>query len=303
MGVVSEDFWARVERLYWVSALGLGVGALVLEGLLRHAYLVALGTLYLGVTLLLFGRGRTAIAAHLLFSLASTLALLWRVPELPLAGDPGPFAAAVVVLAVLALGVFAGGFWAALGALVLTLGWPGMGIYARVGLLGVYVLAGFLGMRIHGWLSELARTQAELRWLALHDALTGLGNRRELEAAYRTFSPRPPNQGYVTVWDLDGLKRINDREGHAAGDAALVNLARVLREEGREGDRFFRTGGDEFVGLHRASAPPVGLIERVKRRFPGVSAGWAELGEDGLAGAMARADRRMYADKRGRRTG
>ncbi len=300
---MSGEFWGRVERLYWVSALGLGAVALGLEALLGHAYLMALGTLYLGVTLLLFGRGRTAIAVHLLYSLASTLLLLWGVPELPLAGAPGPFAAAVVVLAVLALGVFAGGFWAALGALALTLGWPGMGLYARIGLLGVYVLAGFLGVRIRGWLSELARTQAELRWLALHDALTGLGNRRALEGAYRALFTPPPNRGYLTVWDLDGLKRINDRDGHAAGDAALAELARVLREEGREGDRFFRTGGDEFAGLHLASAPPVGLIERVRRRFPAVSAGWAELGEDGLAGAMARADRRMYADKRERRAG
>ncbi len=290
--------WHRIERLYWASALGLGAVALLLEALLRVPLLVAFGGLYLLLTLLLYGRGQAAIGAHLLYAVLSTLALLWLVPELPLAGDPGPLLTSVLVLAVLALGVFGGPLPAGLAAVAAALGVPGLEAYPRVGFLGVYALAGYLGVRIRGWLWELARVQEKLAWIAHHDPLTGLGNRRALEAAFA----EGPDRRYLTLWDVDDLKRINDQEGHAAGDAALRALADAFRAESRRNDRFFRTGGDEFVGLHPGLAPPVGLIERVRRRFPGVSVGWAEIGDGGLEAAIAAADRAMYRDKR-RRTG
>ncbi len=290
------DLWERIERLYWASALGLGAVALLLEALLRAPLLLAFGGLYLAVSLLLAQRGRGAIGVHLAYAVLSTLALLWLVPEVPLAGRPLPLLAAVLVLAVLALGVYGGPWPAALAALAAALGAPGLGPYARIGFLGVYALAGYLGVRIRGWLAELAATQERLAWIAHHDPLTGLENRRALEAAYAAH-PRP---GYLSLWDVDDLKRINDARGHAAGDAALRALAEAFRAEARREDRFFRTGGDEFVGLHVGSAPPIGLIERVRRRFPGVSVGWAVLGDGGLEAAVAAADRAMYQAKRKR---
>jgi len=293
----NRVLWRRIERLYWASALGLGVVALFLEALLRVPLLMALGGLYLLFTLLFYDRGRAAIGAHLLYAVLSTLALLWLVPELPLTGDPGPLLASVLVLAVLALGVYGGALPAGVAAVVVALGMPGIEAYPRAGFLGVYALSGYLGVRIRGWLEELARVQERLDWIAHHDPLTGLGNRRALEAA---FGNKDRGQRFLTLWDIDDLKRINDEMGHAAGDAALRALADAFRTEGRQDDRFFRTGGDEFVGLHAGSAPPVGLIERVRRRFPGVSAGWAEIGDGGLEAAIAAADRAMYRDKRGR---
>ncbi|MBN8133995.1 GGDEF domain-containing protein, partial [Vibrio vulnificus] len=70
----------------------------------------------------------------------------------------------------------------------------------------------------------------------------------------------------MLYWDMDGLKRLNDTQGHAAGDQALKRLADSLQAFSRQGDAAFRVGGDEFVCLHLNL--PVSeaqeLIERVR---------------------------------------
>ncbi len=286
--------WAQLEELYWVSTLALGAVAFMLELALGVRPLTLLGGLYLAVTLALF-LGPRWIVPHLLYGLFSTLLLLWWVPELPLAGEPREFAAAILVLATLALGLYGGPLWAAAGAGSVALFFPELGLHQRIAFLGVYALSAYLGVRIRGWLAELALVQARLDWIAHHDPLTGLGNRRALEAAFAEGGWR-----FLSLWDLDNLKRINDQEGHAAGDAELRKLAAAFRAEARESDRFFRTGGDEFVGLHREARPPTGLVERVRRRFPRVSVGLAPVAGS-LEAAIAEADRAMYRDKAGRR--
>lgn len=94
------------------------------------------------------------------------------------------------------------------------------------------------------------------------DPLTGLANRRGLEAAlsHALRAARPaqlaadgsrrtgdPSGFGLLQLDLDGFKPVNDRYGHAAGDLLLQHVARLLREETRSGDTASRTGGDEFV--------------------------------------------------------
>ncbi len=87
---------------------------------------------------------------------------------------------------------------------------------------------------------------------ALTDALTGLATRARLEdeaqhliaVAARTGSPLT-----AVMLDVDGLKQINDAEGHAAGDAAIAEVGRAVRSHLRRTDRAFRYGGDEFVVL------------------------------------------------------
>jgi len=295
VGDPQRAVWEALERIYWMSALALGVVAFGLELALGSAPLTLLGGLYLAITLF-FYLGPRRIVLHLLYAVASTLVMLRVVPELPLAGDSRDFAAAILVLATLALGTYGGPLWAGLGALAVAAFFPGPGPYQRVALLGVHALAGYLGVRIRGWIGELARVQARLDWIAHHDPLTGLGNRRSLEAAFLEGGWR-----YLSLWDLDQLKRINDEQGHAAGDAELVRFSRVLASESRSTDRFFRTGGDEFVGLHRDAAPPQGLVDRVRRRFPAVSVGFVPL-VGGLEAAIAEADRAMYRDKARRRS-
>jgi diguanylate cyclase (GGDEF)-like protein/PAS domain S-box-containing protein len=84
------------------------------------------------------------------------------------------------------------------------------------------------------------------------DALTGLANRRALERTLATALARAGARGRtaaVLMLDLDGFKAINDSHGHAAGDAALREVARRLRRCVRERDLVARLGGDEFVVL------------------------------------------------------
>nr|WP_246376247.1 GGDEF domain-containing protein [Conyzicola lurida] len=94
------------------------------------------------------------------------------------------------------------------------------------------------------------RLQRELARLALHDQLTGLGNRVLLEIRMReslAAARRQERALALIVLDLDGFKAINDRFGHAAGDDVLVGVAERLRASVRAGDVIGRFGGDEFV--------------------------------------------------------
>ncbi len=91
---------------------------------------------------------------------------------------------------------------------------------------------------------------AVLRRQAFMDALTGLYNRRFMEAELFLLQSRAGRYGHaysVLVLDLDGLKRVNDTFGHDAGDLALVKFADILRGAVRGSDVAIRTGGDEFV--------------------------------------------------------
>jgi len=92
--------------------------------------------------------------------------------------------------------------------------------------------------------------EQELRWLAFHDSLTGLGNRAlfldRLEHALRR-SERSGEQIAALFLDMDGLKDANDRLGHAAGDALLQSMAGVLVSSIRKSDTAARLGGDEFA--------------------------------------------------------
>lgn len=84
------------------------------------------------------------------------------------------------------------------------------------------------------------------------DALTGLLNRRALKRDLRREAGRASRHHRrfsLMVIDMDGLKRVNDSQGHAAGDDMLRSLATALRKALRIGDQAYRIGGDEFVVL------------------------------------------------------
>lgn len=98
---------------------------------------------------------------------------------------------------------------------------------------------------------ERHRLQYALRQLAVLDELTGLYNRR----GFGTLNPQVLQQvrggvtGYLTCFDLDRFKEINDTLGHAVGDAALVEFAACLRSAFRKEGLFARLGGDEFLAM------------------------------------------------------
>jgi diguanylate cyclase (GGDEF)-like protein len=104
--------------------------------------------------------------------------------------------------------------------------------------------------RIVGSLSSLKRVQAELMLLASTDALTGVVNRRTvlvvLEKQFILAARKGDNLAIIFC-DLDGLKDVNDRLGHEAGDDYIKMASSALLESLRESDTVGRLGGDEFL--------------------------------------------------------
>jgi diguanylate cyclase (GGDEF)-like protein len=101
-------------------------------------------------------------------------------------------------------------------------------------------------------LAEAEKTEAELRYIADHDSLTGLLDRRRFRAeldTYVSFSARYGGQGAVMIIDIDGLKAINDAHGHHAGDNLIRHVAAIMRERVRTTDIVARLSGDEFAVL------------------------------------------------------
>jgi diguanylate cyclase (GGDEF)-like protein len=171
--------------------------------------------------------------------------------------------------------------------------------------------------------AELNRVNAclaEAEGLADRDALTPLLNRRAFMRELvrgQAYAERYGGPLSLVYFDLDGLKAINDRFGHAAGDAALKAVAERLAGHVRASDAVGRIGGDEFVVMlartngFQAEAKAQSLAEAIEAEpieglSPAVRArlswGVAEVAP-GLEAeaAIARADAAMYAARRARR--
>jgi len=172
---------------------------------------------------------------------------------------------------------------------------------ARIlGLLGNVIGTGLARAELFTTMTEHAST----------DALTGLANRRSWDdqlARAIAHAERTHETLSVAVCDVDGLKELNDRQGHAAGDALLRGIADSWLADARAADLIARIGGDEFAillpGADEVAAQDV--VARLVGVLPpgtSVSFGIAEwdLREDGLD-LMTRADLRMYDEKRRRR--
>lgn len=99
--------------------------------------------------------------------------------------------------------------------------------------------------------ARLMQARATAEEQALTDTLTGLSNRRALEAVLTRLLSRPDAHFALMHLDLDYFKQVNDTFGHAAGDHVLHHVAHILRSELRAGDMAARFGGDEFVILLR----------------------------------------------------
>jgi diguanylate cyclase (GGDEF)-like protein len=130
----------------------------------------------------------------------------------------------------------------------------------------VAVLAGLLSRGHRNHLRQLGEARAKLRRLALHDPLTGLGNRNLLDEHTRTALV-PGVAASVLVLDLDGFKTVNDTLGHAAGDELLRVVGARLRAHARDGDLVARLGGDEFVVLLPGATAAVAAEIAARLRF------------------------------------
>lgn len=169
------------------------------------------------------------------------------------------------------------------------------------------LLAGYLVSRRH---------QRALQEVARKDSLTGLNNRRRtVELAKSVFREAAETRRPVAVAivDLDHFKQINDRWGHAAGDAVLTAFAEILRETVRPQDIIGRWGGEEFLVVLPDAGPEAAaeVIERTRAALAGrhlsfapdlratFSAGLAVgfAPEDGFRILLDRADDALYRAK------
>jgi diguanylate cyclase (GGDEF)-like protein len=183
---------------------------------------------------------------------------------------------------------------------------------------------GLIFVMFHNYkvLLSLHHSERENHRLAHDDQLTGLPNRfmnlkrfDELLAALASVSDKQQNGFTVFCLDLDGFKEVNDRYGHAAGDAVLVTLAGRLRDSIRIQDFVSRIGGDEFIillpAISAAGAATIAerIIACVERPFDigrgepvriGISIGGASAPQDGETAdsLMRSADQAMYDAKR-----
>jgi diguanylate cyclase (GGDEF)-like protein len=163
--------------------------------------------------------------------------------------------------------------------------------------------------------TDKRRNEDRLAFMAGHDPLTGLPNRRSFQEALERATARRGRgtRATVVMLDMDHLKELNDAEGHLEGDQALVNLAMLLRRHIRAEDMPARLGGDEFAVLleDTSTADAAEIAERIREAAysdnftpharthgVGVSAGIVEL--DSVAGpslTLDRADAALYSAK------
>jgi diguanylate cyclase (GGDEF)-like protein len=160
--------------------------------------------------------------------------------------------------------------------------------------------------------SERRELESRLREQAEHDHLTGLYNRRRFDEELRRQIGRTARSGepaMLAMIDLDHFKRVNDRDGHLAGDELLREVGEALAGRLRRSDTLGRLGGDEFaailVGCDEESGEAIAhmLVSAVAEvvganRPVTASVGLAriEAGDDPAA-VLARADEAMYAAK------
>jgi diguanylate cyclase (GGDEF)-like protein/PAS domain S-box-containing protein len=185
------------------------------------------------------------------------------------------------------------------------------------------VLRAERGERVHyeGMLTNVTERksfESQLQFLADHDPLTGLFNRRrfvqELDLEIKLMR-RDGHPSSLLMLDVDGLKQVNDAMGHQAGDALVRQTAEVLRDRLRGTDSVGRLGGDEFAVLLRgsrvneAAAVAQVLLDRFRGREqvasaepirPTISIGLTSLRRNftGADEAIGAADRAMYEAKR-----
>lgn len=149
------------------------------------------------------------------------------------------------------------------------------GMYLSAAVLIFSLVVVILYLRSRRLNAELHRTQAMLRELAYHDALTGLPNRPLLDdrlALAIAQARRAGRRLAVCLIDLDGFKPINDRLGHRVGDEVLQGVASRLRAMLREGDTVARWGGDEFVLVLAGLADDAQLEEIMQRLLTALAA-------------------------------
>ncbi|POR40490.1 GGDEF domain-containing protein [Methylobacterium sp. V23] len=287
-----RSFFGRPVRI------DLGICLTVLPGLL-YPLLLAAGVAH-----------RLALAAVFLCCLGVALLAAYETVRL----SPGVERLWSQSIVTVAFGSYALVFVASIGILVAT-DWPmASAETARSSMIldqviGVFAYFGYMAMAAE-------RANRTLLHLAETDSLTGLSNRRGLQKLLRLRLPAPGRQplGAVLILDLDHFKSINDRYGHASGDAVLATFAARLTATLRTTDLVARWGGEEFLVVLPGAGPQelLPVAERLRAAvaeapFPHrsgaltvtVSIGVAMMGRDAASfeEATRQADAALYQAK------
>ena len=280
LGPLDTDESLRTRRLSQLALMVLaamaaaGLTSLLLQDWLTLAC-IGFGLVLVTTSLVLTRRGRTVAAA---------LILLWTlvlVATLAMWANQGIYSPALlvypVILVIASMGVNRRSFLGLLGFMVaslLLMTWASMtGRHQfevtppRLGVLvyAVTILGAFAGMilllagdlkralaRVKTEVQRVQDTSERLRYLAEHDQLTGLPNRRLGRLLFDQAMGTARRQGHklgVMFVDVDNFKSINDSFGHSVGDEFLRQAAERLRDAVRSSDVVIRQGGDEFLIL------------------------------------------------------
>jgi diguanylate cyclase (GGDEF)-like protein len=191
--------------------------------------------------------------------------------------------------------------------------------YMAAALLSIGVLTGEMNKlreRLKRQKEELLAALATIRKLATVDELTSLANRRHMNEVLEAEERRQGARGQPTciaLLDIDFFKQVNDRFGHAAGDAVLRDFASAARAELRAADVLARWGGEEFLLMLPNTDEPEAarVLERISARIAALRVPGVELGRsltfscglsarragESFAETIGRADKALYEAK------
>lgn len=162
----------------------------------------------------------------------------------------------------------------------------------------------------HTDITERKKAEEQMRYLSLHDTLTGLYNRTFIEAEMKRLDTARQLPLSIIMADLNCLKLINDTYGHPLGDQALCTAAEIIKKSCRKDDIFARWGGDEFVVLlPQTSLPDANLVcQRIIRSCRDIfiedvpvsmamGAACKEAAQDSIIKTLQEAENNMYKQK------
>ncbi|WP_192902980.1 EAL domain-containing protein [Pelotomaculum propionicicum] len=118
-------------------------------------------------------------------------------------------------------------------------------------------------------IAERKQAEAQLKYLATHDYLTGIPNRYSFEESLKNTVAKAKRgkEGSLLFIDIDNFKLVNDTKGHTAGDHLLIDVAKIIKESIRKSDTLARLGGDEFgVLLEEATVDEARLVAEKLRK-------------------------------------
>ena len=159
---------------------------------------------------------------------------------------------------------------------------------------------------------KILESERELKYLSFHDSMTGLYNRTYVNRLLNDYAQ--DSGACVFMFDLDGLKHVNDHHGHAEGDKLIKSFAEIMRKSIRETDIPARIGGDEFIAIlydaneKIAASIKKRMLDLIRINNNHITAKYLELSvsigyaltknkKDTIEVLMKQADEQMYADK------